>query len=192
MNVNGSSGVTASARAQRRGVARLAALAQRGQGDRVPVLAVDHDDVAERGQPLADLADLGRLRRVLADDRDGLGVPDDPLALLRGVGRVDRDDHPAHRRDREVDVGPFGPGVAEDRYAIARLYAEVHQAEPDLLDRLAELAHAHVDPLAVALVAERDAVRPLLCRAQDEVRDGLGASRAARRAGAGLHVGFSP
>ena len=49
------------------------------------------------GQAVADRDDLRDLLGVLADDRDGLGVADDPLALLGRVGRVDRDDDGAGR-----------------------------------------------------------------------------------------------
>ena len=173
------------------GVARAAALAQRVERDRVADVAgrVDHDDRLQRRQVVAHRADLGDLRRVLADDRARLGVAGDPLALLGRVRRVDRHDDRPGGGDAEVGVRPLRPGRAEDRHAIARLDPEVDQAAADLRHDLAELGVADVVPGAVALVADRRAVAVLLGGQPDQVGDRrrAGGPCVDRHRGAALH-----
>ena len=173
------------------GVVRAAALAQRVERDRVADVAgrVDHDDRLERGQVVADLADLRDLRGVLADDRARLGVARHPLALLGGVGRVDRHDDGARGRDAEVRVRPLGTGGAEDRDAVARGDAEVDQPAADLRDDLAELGVADVVPAAVTLEADRRMVAVPLGRKPDQVGDRRrpGGPFVNRHRGAALH-----
>ena len=65
----------------------------------------------------------------------GVGVLEHVLALLGRVGLVDRDHGRAGAERREVEVGPLGPGVGEDRDLVALLDAEVDQPEGERLGR---------------------------------------------------------
>ena len=138
-------------------VTAAAALAEVVEGDGVRGVAgrVDDDDVAQRGQVLADLDDLRHLRRVLADDRHRLGVAGHPLALTRRVGRVDRHDDGAGARDGEVARRPLRARRAQQRDTVTGLDAEVDQAPADLRDGAAELLVGDRVPLAVPLEALR-------------------------------------
>ena len=73
------------------------------------------------GSLVADLADLRHLLVVLDDDHLGVGVLEHVAALLGGVGLVDRDDGRPGGQRGEVEVGPLGPGVGEDRDLVALL-----------------------------------------------------------------------
>jgi hypothetical protein len=106
------------------------------------------DDVLELGDPSADLVDLGELRFVLDDHRPGVGVLENVLALLRRVGLIDRDDGGAHAESGEVEVGPLGSCVGQDRDLVALLDPELDQAEGETLRDLADLAIGLGHPLA--------------------------------------------
>ena len=166
-------------------VAAAPALAQSVQGDRVTevrVARVHHDHVPQLRAAVLDLADLGELSGVLDEDRARVGVLEDVLALLRGVRLVDRDERGAGGEDAEAGIAPLGTGVGEDRDLLARLDTEIHQAQRDLLDDLAELGVRDVDPLLADLVAQRGRIRVLPYRQRQQVGDGLrpGASRRPR------------
>ena len=137
------------------GVAAGAAAGEVLERDRVVAGAGHPDHVLEQRQPVADRADLLQLLVVLDDDDLGVGVLEHVLALLGRVGLVDRDDVGAGRERGEVEVGPLGAGVAEDRDLVALLDAEVDQAERERADGLADLVEAAVDPLLAVLVADR-------------------------------------
>ena len=141
------------------GVAAGAAGGEVLERDRVLAGAGHPDHLLELRQLVADLADLLQLLVVLDDDDLGVGVLEHVLALLGGVGLVDRDDDGADRERGEVEVGPLGAGVAEDRDLVALLDAEVDQAERERPDRLHDLAEAAVDPALAVLVADRRARR---------------------------------
>ena len=180
---------------ERRLGAAAAALAQRVERDRIADVAVrvDDDHVAQGRQSFADGGDLGHLARVLAHDRHGFGVAGHPFALFRRVRRIDRDDDRCGRRDREVGVGPLRPGVGKDGDALARLDAEVDQAERDLADDLAHLRVGERLPRPVALLAYGDPIRVLARRQRHHVRDRPGTGRRlGRRRGRGLHVCSPP
>ena len=176
------------ARLEVRGVATATALADLVEGDRVGRLArrIDDDDGAQGGQALAHPDDLRHLARVLADDGHRLGVARDPLALLRGVGWVDGDDHGARGGDGEVAVRPFGARVAQQRDALAGSDADVDEAEADLADDVADLGESDIAPIAVDLVTNRDTFGELLGRAEQQVRDRL-RTRRLTGGGAGFH-----
>ena len=78
---------------------------------------------------------LRDLRRVLADDSDGVGVAQHPLALLRRVRRVDRHDDASGHRDREVRVRPLGARRGQNRDSIAGRNAEGDEAKGERRDR---------------------------------------------------------
>ena len=63
-------------------------------------------------------------------------LPGHPLALVRGVGRVDRHDHGARGGDRVAGERPLDARVGQDADPIAGLDPEVDEAERELLDRL--------------------------------------------------------
>ena len=152
-------------------------------------LGVDHDDRAELGEAIADRDDLRHLARILGDHGHGLGVARDPLAFLRRVRRVDGHDDGAGAGDREVRVGPLGPGVGEDADALTRLDAEVHEPERDLAHDLADLRVRHLVPFAVTLVLHRNLVGVLARGKAHQVGNGLRAGRRlVGRDGGGLHL----
>ena len=107
---------------------------------------LDPDHVLEVGQLVADLIDLLPLPLVLDDDRPRARVARDPLALLRGVGRVDRDDHGPGGGDRVAGERPLEPRVGEDADPVARLDPEVDQSERELLDRLPGVGVGQLPP----------------------------------------------
>ena len=175
MNVYGSApGHAGDPRVELGPLARAAAGANLVERDRVRRLgagAIDHDDLAQGGQLIADGLDLGDLRRVLADDHDRFGVPGDPRALLRRVGRVDRHDDRSGRADREAAPRPLDPGRAQHADPLARLDAEVDQPATDLRHDLADLGERDVTPLAVDLVLLRDSIAEQLDRTREQVGD---------------------
>ena len=137
MKVQMSSGVTACpARLPLGGVAARAARGQVVHRDRVLAGAGHPHDVLQQRQLVADLADLLHLLVVLDDDDLGVGVLQHVLALLGRVGLVDRHDGGADRERGEVEVGPLGAGVGEDRDLVALGDAEVDQAERERADGL--------------------------------------------------------
>ena len=149
MKVQMSSGVTALQRASHSAASRAdAAGRQLLHRDRVLAGPGHPHHVLEQRQLVADLADLLHLLVVLDDHDLGVGVLEHVLALLGGVGLVDRDDDRAGRERREVEVGPLGPGVGEDRDLVALLDPEVDQAEGERADASPHLVEAAVDPLA--------------------------------------------
>ena len=159
--------------------------------------ALHPDHSLELGDPITYLVDLGELFIVLDDHRLGVGVLDDVLAFLGRVRLVDRDDGGAHAEGREVEVGPLGAGVREDRDLVALLDSELDQAECELPDDLADLPVGLRDPLpGLVLVGDRREVRMPLGGERHQVRTGLavgtrfrgGPGRRNRRA---LHVGES-
>jgi hypothetical protein len=194
MNVYVSCGLTASRRASS---STRANLVQRDRAERIDLrrrlLAgrrVDHDDRAQARHPLADRGDLRQLGGVLAHDRAGVGVGDDPMALLGRVGLVDRHDHRADRGRGEVGIRPLGTGVGEDAHALAVLDAEIDQPERHLAHDLVQLGERDVPPLAVALVANGGTIAIPLGRMRHQVGDRL--RRGCRRRGGYLHDCLPP
>ena len=142
--------------------------------DRVVARAVDPDHVLELRQLVADGAELLHLLFVLDDHSHGVGVLEDVLALLGRVRLVDRH----HRRSRaergEVEVGPLGPRVGEDRDLVALGDAEVDQPEREALDDLADLAIGLRDPLSGGvLVGDGPEIGVALGRERQQVGDRL-------------------
>jgi hypothetical protein len=130
--------------------------------------------VLELRDAVADLIDLGELLRVLDDHRLGIRVLDDVLALLGRVGLVDRDDRRTDAEGGEVEVGPLGPGVGEDRDLVALLDSQLEQAQRELPDDLADLAVGLRDPLAgVVFVGDRGEVPVPLGGERHQVSAGL-------------------
>ena len=80
-------------------------------------------------------------------DRLRVGVLEHVLAFVGRVRLVDRNDDGAHAECREVEVGPLGPGVGEDRDLVALLDAELDQAERQTADDVADLAVGLRNPL---------------------------------------------
>ena len=158
--------------------ARGAALGELVERDRVARPAGHPDHVLELRAAIADLADLLQLLVVLDHDRDRVGVLEHVLALLRRVGLVDRDDRGAGGERGEVEVGPLGPGVGEDRDLVALLDPEVHQPERQLADDLADLGVGLRDPVArVVLVDDRALGAVLARRRRKQVGERLRAGR---------------
>src|SRR5207245_1033429 len=87
-------------------VPAAAALAQLLEGDLAGV-GLEPDDVLEGVEVVADLLDLLPLAGVVAEHGAGAGVAGHPLALLWGVGRIDRDDDAAGGGDRVARQRPF-------------------------------------------------------------------------------------
>jgi hypothetical protein len=177
------------ARLQVAGVAGTAPLAQVVERDRAGVRVgargVDHDDVPEVWQVLADGDDLRDLLGVLADDRDGLRVARHPLTFLGRVGLVDRDHDRTRRGRAEVREGPLGARIGEDADAVAALDAEVDQAEADLAHDLPRLRVVDVLPLVCDLVAREGSVAVELRGPTEEVGHRLRAG--GDRRGRSLH-----
>ena len=135
-------------------LARLAGRASSGEileRDRVLAGAGHPHHVLEQRQLVADRADLLQLLVVLDHDDLGVGVLQHVLALLGRVGLVDRHDHGARRERGEVEVGPLGAGVAEDRDLVALGDPEVDQPERERAHHLQHLVEAAVDPLPSCL-----------------------------------------
>src|SRR5207244_13048257 len=103
-----------------------------------------------------DLTDLRQLLLVLDEDGARLGVVEHVVALLRGVGLVDRDRGRAGGQDREVGVGPLRARVAEDRDTVTLADAEADEPPPNLADDLTQLLESDVDPVVAHLVAKGD------------------------------------
>ena len=147
MKVQMSSVVTDCQRASHSAASRaVAAGGQVLERDRVVAGAGHPHDVLEQRQLVADGADLLHLLVVLDHDDLGVGVLQHVLALLGRVGLVDRHDDGAGRERGEVEVGPLGAGVGEDRDLVALGDAEVDQAERERADGLLHLVEAAVDP----------------------------------------------
>ena len=117
-----------------------------------PVIRITCSSFGQRSRIAADLLEL---LVVLDDHRAGVGVLEHVLALLGRVRLVDRDDRGAGGEGGEVEVGPLGAGVGEDRDLVAALDAEIDQAERELADGLADLRVGALHPGA-ALVLEHD------------------------------------
>ncbi len=155
------------------GSPRVPALAHLRERDRLGgVVGVDHDHRAQLRQLLAHRGDLRELLSVLAHDRARARVGDHPVALLGGVGRVDRHNDSPGGGDRHVHVGPLWAGAREDAHPLPRLDAEVDKAERDLLHDLPELGVGDVLPGAGLLVSHRDLVRKRSSGGGDQVGDG--------------------
>ena len=158
--------------------ARGAALGERVERDRVAGLAVHEDQVLELRALIADPANLLELLVVLDHHRDGVGVLEHVLALLRRVRLVDRDDRGAGRERGEVEVGPLGPRVREDRDLVALLDPQAHQPERELADDLADLGVGLRDPDARVILVDDGPLGAVLAHGGGEqVGERLGAGR---------------
>ena len=131
----------------------------------------NHDDVLELVQAIADLGDLGRLALVLADHDARVRVAHHPLAFVRRVGRVDRDDYPAGTGDGQARVRPLGAGVAQQAHPLAGLQAHVDQPERDLVDDLADLGKGLVLPRLAVLRPDGHTIREPISRVGRRPRD---------------------
>ena len=173
--------------------AALAKLLERERAAQLGVAGLHDDHVLQVGAVVLDLADLGQLLAVLDEDRARVGVLEHVLALRGRVGLVDRDQGAARGEDAEAGVGPLGPRVGEDGDLVARLQAEVHEPERDLLDRLPELGVGDVRPLLARLVPLRGRVAVLLHRERQQVGDRLatGAGGGPSAGGDCFHGAFS-
>ena len=152
--------------------------------DRVVAGAGHPHHLLEQRQLLAHGADLLQLLVVLDDDDLGVGVLQHVLALLGRVGLVDRHDGCARRESGEIEIGPLGPGVGEDRDLVALFDSKVDQAERKRTDHLQHLGKAAACPLAVLLEAHGGMVAIELCRKRQQVRQ-------RDRFGSPLHPGRS-
>ena len=163
MNVQMSSGVTELQRALPVGVrARGAARRELIERDRVGGLPGHPDHVLELRASVADLADLVHLVVVLDDHGDRVGVLEHVLALLGGVRLVDRHHRRPGGERREVEIGPLGPRVRENRDLVALLDPEVDQAQRQRPDRLPDLVVGARLPAAPAVVVEDRSLRSVL------------------------------
>ena len=153
------------------GVAAGAAGGEVVEGDRVVAGAGHPHHVLEQRQLVAHGADLLQLLVVLDDDDLGVGVLEHVLALLGRVGLVDRHDGGADRERGEVEVGPLGAGVGEDRDLVALGDAEVDQAEGELAHRLLDLDEAALDPPLAVLELDRRGAAVHLRGSRQQVRE---------------------
>jgi hypothetical protein len=142
--------------------------------ERVRVGAGHQHDLLQVRQLRAHLLHLRQLFGVLDDHHLGVGVVEHVAALLGGVGLVDRDHGGADRERREVEVGPLGAGVAEDRDPVALGDAELGQAQRQRPHDLQDLGEAAADPLLAVLVADGRAVAVELGGPLQQVRQRLG------------------
>ena len=163
------------------GAGRAELLEREGAGG----LAGEQDRMEQLGAAVPHLRDLRELLRVLAEHEPAPGVAEHVLALLRGVGVVDRRGRGAGAHHAGVRDRPLGTRVGQDRDAVAVLDAERDQPARDALGALAELAVAEVDPAAALLPAEGGGVRARPARGG--VRGALraAAEHLAERAGVG-------
>jgi hypothetical protein len=143
--------------------------------DGVVAFAVDPDDVLELGDLAADRPHLLHLLLVLEDQGHRVGVLQHVLDLLRRVRLVDRHHGGADAQRGVIEVGPFRPGIREERDLVALADAEVDQAERQPLDDLADLAVGLRDPLARRiLVRDGSELTVQLRGAREQVGDRLG------------------
>ena len=166
------------------GVASLAAAGDLLHRGRVLAAACHPDHLLELGQALADGADLLELLVVLDDDDARVRVLEDVLALFRRVGLVDRDHGRPGGERREIEVGPFGPCVGEDRDLVALLDPHLDQPEGERAHGVPDLVEAARGPgTGLVLVHDGGAVAVLLGGPRQEVGDGHrpGARRSCRR-----------
>ena len=185
MKVQMSSGVTDFQRASHSAASRAgAAGGEVLERDRVLAGAGHPHHLLEQRQLVADGADLLHLLVVLDHDDLGVGVLQHVLALLGRVGLVDRHDHRAGRERGEIEVGPLGAGVGEDRDLVALGDAEVDQAEGERAHGLQHLVEAAVDPLLALLEAHRRGAAVELGGERQQVRQ-------RGRFGSPLHAGRS-
>ena len=161
----------------RAGIDVLPGLAELLERERAGALPGEQDRVEQLGAAVADLRDLRELVRVLAEHEPAPGVAEHVLALLRGVGVVDRRGRGAGAHHAGVRERPLGTRVGEDRDPVAALDAERDQPARDALRPLAELTVAEIDPAPALLPAEGGAVR---------ARPPRGGVRGAPRAAAGI------
>ena len=184
MKVQVSSGVTELQRCSHSAsLCAVAASEQIVEGQRVVARPGHPDHVLELRQRVADGADLLELVVVLDDDDARVRVLEHVLALLGRVRLVDRDDGRAGAQRREVEVGPLGAGVGEDRDLVALLDPEVDQAQRQPADDVADLLVGLRDPVAARLVAvDHRAMRGVLAGGErEQVRDRLAPGGRVRR-----------
>lgn len=143
--------------------------------------AVDQHDLAQPGQPVADLRHLRRLPRVGADDHHGARVAEHPLALLGGARWVDRHDDRARERDAQLDLHPLRARVGQHADAVAGPDAEVDEAERD---RRADVAQPGVGQVVPGAVTEEALCGPVAVALRRDPRqrgDRLGQADVMRR-----------
>ncbi len=85
-------------------------------GEVVQTAAVHRPVLTEVREVRCDARDPAGVLLLLDDDRDGLGVGEDPADLVGGAGLVDRDGDEAGGPHREVDQRPLEAGAGQDRH----------------------------------------------------------------------------
>ena len=158
------------------------ALGELAERDRVAGAPGHPDHVLELRAAVADPPDLLQLLVVLDHDRDRVGVLEHVLALLRRVGLVDRDHGRARGERGEVEVGPLGPGVGEDRDLVALLDPELDQPERQLADDLADLGVGLRRPLPVVALVDHGPLGAVLAdRRRQQIGERRGSGRGLAR-----------
>jgi hypothetical protein len=117
---------------------------------------VDHDDLFQARATVAHLKDLVEMFLVLRDEDDGVGIADDILHLLRGIGRIDAVGDAADCLRAEIGIEPFRHTLGHDGDDVATFHAERRKTEPGVLHVLAVLGPGLRAPDAEMLVAHGD------------------------------------
>ena len=115
-----------------------------------PRVGVEGDDVAQRGQALADGEDLLELGRGRNQHRGRAGIAEDVLGLAGGKGRIDRHVGAARREAGVVGDRPLRAVFRQDRDPVAVADAQLAQAEAGRLHPFGQVAIAQLEPLPVA------------------------------------------
>ena len=118
-------------------------------------LRVDHDDLAQLGQPLSNLQHLVQLFLILANNEGRLAQPQQVFHFGSGRRRVDTRRYSLHQANAHLGEHPLLPVFAEDRYVLAPLQPRFDEAESEArgLERIAGPGHRFPD--AHVLLAQR-------------------------------------
>ncbi len=111
--------------------------------------AVEHDDLADRGQLGVLLTELGDLLVVLGEHDAAVGVGQDVGDVVGHRARVDRGRCGAGGVDREVGEDPLDAGAGGDRDALLGLDAERDEARGEVGHAYAGLGPGQRVPLLV-------------------------------------------
>ena len=121
---------------------------------REPVEVVVGEDVLQRRQLARDLLDLGQLGRVLADDRNCLGVRQQIAHVACRAGGVHGDSDCADLREREVDERPVEAVSCEEGDGVASPHAPGEEAVRVRPHALVGLRPRHLPPTGIVRLRE--------------------------------------